>query len=180
MSIARCILLVAACALVAGTLQAQAPAPALVGATVRVRTTTPRLRSGTQAVIRSWDTDSLRVDPAGPVEYVALSWSAVQKVEYKAGRTNSAGRGALIGGIVGGTLGLIADVSCSGAEGWDTMGCPPTGAATVAGAVFWGGVGALIGLAIKRDRWADATPIPLQVAPTMQDGRPAVSMSWRF
>ena len=178
MSIARSILFVAACPVMAVALQAQAPRPSLVGQTVRV--STAQLRSGTQVVILSWDADSLRVDPAGPVEYVAVPWSEVQKVEYKSGRTNSAGKGALIGGIVGGTLGLIADVSCAGAEGWDAMGCPPMGAATVGGAVFWAGVGALIGLAVKRDQWAEARPIPLQVAPTMQDGRPAISMSWRF
>jgi hypothetical protein len=180
MSVARQLMLVAAWLVQSVPSQAQAPAPSLVGVTVRVTTTALTLPEGSQAIVRSWDADSLRLDPLGSAEYVAVSWSAVQKVEYRTGRANSARKGAMIGAIVGGASGLIADVSCAGDEGWDAMGCPPPGAATLAGAATWGLVGALIGLVVKRDRWADATPIPFQVTPALQDGRPAISMAWRF
>ena len=180
MSVARQLMLVAAWLVQSVPSQAQAPVPSLVGATVRVTTTLPGLPESSEAIVGSWDADSLRLDPVGPAGYIAVPWSAVQKVEYKTGTTNSSGKGAMIGGILGAALGLIADVSCAGAEGWDAMGCPPPGVATLGGAVFFGGIGALLGQSAKRDRWADATPIPFQVTPALQDGRPAISMAWRF
>ena len=156
-----------------------AQAPALEGRKVRVTVAATGGTRRREAVVRSWDADSLRLVPSRGAGDVAVSWGDVRKVEYVAGRSNAAGKGALIGAIFGGAFGLAADISCAGAEGWDSIGCPPTGAATAAGAAFWGGIGALIGLAFKRDKWV-GEPTPFELRSTVQEGRPGIAVSLRF
>ena len=96
-------------ALTCGSVPAEAQDSIAPGRSVRIHLDEPvaharGLPSRSEAIVRSWDADSLRIDPVGPIDYVAVPWGAVRRVEYKAGRTGSAGKGARPRSLFGGLL----------------------------------------------------------------------------
>ena len=126
----------------------------------------------------SLDSDSLIyerfiADPAGRSGgWVAgsLSTDSIARLQVRVGRRGHAGRGAIIGGVVG----LVAGIACANQEpGWLT----PTPEQCLAGYTLSGlATGALIGVLIRSDVWAPAvlparrpaqppTPAPVSLSP---------------
>jgi hypothetical protein len=173
------------CLLALAVVPAVAQGPAIqAGERLRVTMRPDTARPGSSArwdgrLVRLTD-DQLVLDPGSGRGELALERARVREVSRFAGRHNRAGKGALIGAITMGSLGLIVDISCGGKEGCDAIGCPSTGMGTVGGALSGAAIGALIGLFVKGDRWEKVTLQEARVAPTAVDGRPGIALQLRF
>ena len=106
----------------------------------------------------SADADALRftTDTSG---VVAIPTASVTRFERSRGRRSNAGRGALLGGVIGGAMGLIGGL---GAEADNSDWGIEIGAEGIALAtLFFGatgaGLGALIGAASKGEKWQPLT-----------------------
>lgn len=174
---------------------AQQPLPLEVGQRVRVShscTTRSFARStredcqrdtGALALITA-DSVVLREDGA---TQVALPLTSTTRIEVRRGQHRRWGRGALIGGVVGGATGLalsvawVADDCC-----WANCGCsgqeaPVIAGATAVGFIGFGIIGAGIGALIKTDLWEEVPldRVRVSFAP-QQDGRIALGLTYRF
>ncbi len=156
---ARRATLVATLLLVAGAPVLPVSAQGDSGVRVRITTGAP---SGQRKVgtLVSADADTLRFTSSGSGAVQSIPTASVVRFERSRGRRSNAGRGAVIGGIVGGGLGLLLGIAASADDGgWLTPG--PGDVAVVT--LFMGGVGAgfgaLLGAASKRDRW-ESVPLP--------------------
>lgn len=102
--------------------------------------------------------DSLRLEvPDG--QTVALAWEGITGVEQSQGRRSRAGRGALVGAAAATAL-TVAAFAGGGGEEWDDVLLIinlPVNAAVGAG------VGALVGLAWRSERWVS---IPVRLSPS--------------
>jgi hypothetical protein len=114
----------------------------------------------------SLDADSLvferfiPADPKGRWVTGSLATDSIARLQVRVGRRGNAGRGALIGGIVGGVLGI----ACASEEGgW----LQPSPEECVLGYTLSGaGTGLLIGALIRSDVWAPtALPTHRREAP---------------
>lgn len=107
--------------------------------------------------------EQLVLDPAdGRQAWVAgsLGTSSLAALQVKVGRRGNAGRGALIGAVVG----AISGLGCTTWEpGWP-MTPPSDGECLTFGVVSGAATGALIGLFVKSDVWAPAV-LPSRTAP---------------
>ena len=105
----------------------------------------------------SRDGQTLSMVPAGGSDTVTYSMASIERVEASAGRHSQAGRGLVVGGLVGaGIGGALAIAAAANAEALDSPGWMPVavfGGGTVLGAL----VGAAIGAVSRGERWA-ATP----------------------
>jgi hypothetical protein len=121
-------------------------------------------RSDTTAFITarmiSLDADSLVFerfiagDPAGRWVVGSLRTDSIARLQVRVGRRGNAGRGALIGGLVGGAIGVLCAAETS--SGW----LEPSPEACFLGYTLTGvGTGALIGALRRSDVWAP-TPVP--------------------
>jgi hypothetical protein len=126
----------------------------------------------------SLDADSLVYDRfvpgatgnAGRWVVGSLSTDSIARLQVRVGRRGNVGRGALIGGLVGGVLAI----ACANEEpGWLT---PTPGQCLLGGTLSGVATGALIGALIRSDVWAPTglptrrqaqppTPAPVSVAP---------------
>ena len=112
------------------------------------------------------------------------SLASVTRLEVRSGRQRRWGRGALIGGIVGGAFGLVGSVGYV-ADGC-TFGCDGQEAAIFASGIAFFGIGAGIigagiGALIKTDRWEEVPLDRLRVNVVPQkDGRFALGLSVSF
>lgn len=102
--------------------------------------------------------DSVGIIPLKTQDTLRYPRSALTRMEVSAGRKSNAGRGALIGGAVGGGLMVIFGAACAadtneddyvGCEGSDVPMYGLVGAATGAA------VGALIGALSHREKWEE-------------------------
>jgi hypothetical protein len=91
--------------------------------------------------------------PLGSDGVLRVPLASLERLEVVRGRRNRAGMGAAIGfvpgALFGGTVGLY--IACS-----EQVGCSPVGPVLVGGLLggaATGALGALIGLAIRTDRW---------------------------
>ena len=126
--------------------------PTLVrGDRVRVRLG-GKTKTGT---IEALTTEGLLLRSSRHAETTLMPLESIQKLEVARGQRSHWEEGALIGFVPGALLlgGLAGQLACMDAQ-WEP--CNGTGAA-VEGALIGGaataGVGALVGLAIKTDRW---------------------------
>lgn len=136
------------------------PAPPPVpGAEIRY-STRPDTTHFVRARLVSIDADSLVVerivmDPAGrwgDRAVGSLTTDSIASLQVRVRRGGNAGRGALIGAVVG----LAAGIGCANDDSWVS---PDPGACIVSGVLGGAGTGALIGLLVRSDVWAPA-PIP--------------------
>lgn len=103
-----------------------------------------------------------------------IAWDDVSRLQVSRGYKSNAGKGALIGLGVGGATGLILALATCAPDEIDCQGLE--GSFGVAGAISFGafgaGLGALIGLVAKSERWVDVPPSrwEIQVAPDPNGG----------
>jgi len=133
------------------------------GDRVRVVTTTWGGRAST-ATVEAVRPDTLvlgRSRPGGR-ESVVVPLTSIERLEVSVGRKSNAGKGALTGAIVGGSLGLILGIAAwAGSDDGDFLQVGPE-AVPVSVAFFGGGgaiLGTLIGALSHSDQWS---PVPLE------------------
>ena len=159
---------------------AQEPPPVKVGD--RVRVTAPHediFRDiGTLARI---DADTLVVGARA----IAVEW--VTRLEVSRGQKSRVGRGAVVGGLIGGAIGLGLAIAwvANDCEFADTSGCGSEVGIIAAGAAIVGlpgaGIGAAIGAVQRTDRWEEVPLDRLRVSFAPQrDGRFGLGLSVRF
>lgn len=119
-------------------------------------------------------------------ERLALPLSSILRLEVGAGRKGHPITGLLIGGSIGVLGGAVAgNALCTSSGGFLEPDCAdapvPEIVGGAIGGLVLGGVGALIGWAIKSDRWEEISLQSLQVGLVKQPGeRPAIGLSLRF
>ncbi len=130
----------------------------------------------------AWKADTLVVETKGHT--LALPWDSVTELEVSQGQKSQMGRGAGIGLLGGGLLGLtISSVVLARNNGCTGQGFvePTRGGcialATVGGAVVGTLLGLVVGAMASTDKWK-AVPL-LRVAP-QRDGRFGLGLSVRF
>ena len=146
----------------------------------------------------AWKADSLVMESNGNA--LALALDPVTKLEVSRGRKSfGAGRGALIGGLVGAASGAIIGAAnyeepppcvpkalfdCSDFLGWDRVS--PTAAQAAVqwaafGAVAGYAIGRLLGSAMKTERWEEVPldRLRLSLGP-QRDGRLGLGASVSF
>lgn len=150
-------------------LRGQAAMQADSGSRVRVTVDRPSKHSRVGSLI-SMDADSLRFTSTDGNGIVATPIASVTRLERSRGRRSNAGRGALIGGIVGGAAGLILGIAAADEGGWFPVG--PKEIALVTGfmGATFAGLGALVGAASKSERWEPVT-VPGKVVQQTFHGR---------
>ena len=96
------------------------------------------------------DGQTIRLVPSGRTDTVAYSIGAIDKLESSLGRRSNFGRGALIGGVTGLTLGSLLALLASDEPGTEMVS--PVGAAASTGlmGVLLGGA---IGVFSQSERW---------------------------
>jgi hypothetical protein len=129
------------------------------------------------ARVASIDADSLVLerfiagDPAGRWVRGSLATDSIARLQVRVGRRGNPGRGALIGGLIGATLGVL----CAGEESAGSMS-PSSESCFLASTLVGTGTGLLFGALVRSDVWAPAalpvdrpeqpsTPAPVSVAP---------------
>jgi hypothetical protein len=159
-------MLTAYLSLLAALLQAPAtPAPLSPPATaradsgfrVRITVEKPSKHSHVGTLV-SADADSLRftTDTSG---VVAIPTGSVTRFERSRGRRSNAGRGALLGGVIGGAAGLILGIGAEADNSdWGIqIGAEGIALATLFMGAAGAGFGALIGAASKGEHWERLT-----------------------
>jgi hypothetical protein len=145
------ILLAAACA-PAHVVNTPAPIP-VAGNPIRYATVSDSTELVTARLV-SLDADRLVFErfvagrTGGQWETGSLATDSIARLQVRVGRRGNAGRGALIGGLLGAVMGI----ACANEdEGWLT---PTPGECMAAGVVSGAGTGVLVGLLIRSDVWA--------------------------
>jgi hypothetical protein len=150
----------------------------------KVRVTTLAGASREQGLVVQTDAEALTVSLGSGKPPLRIPLASIDRLEVARGRRRAVGEGALVGGLAGAALGGLAvaalaealceyDSDCSGsAEGY-LVGIGVFGAAGA-------GVGALTGLAIKKDRWerlpVDRVRVGIRPAPAGASVQ--VSLAW--
>jgi hypothetical protein len=145
----------------------QAKTPLRAGGTVRYKLNAPRA-DWRQGKLTGLDSDTLRLAGRSGGGH-AVATPQIRTLQLSSGRRSNTGRGAMIGGIVGATLGLGLGIAASSENCTGFCPAPNIGAREVlaATAILGGvgaGIGALIGATSQRDRWVEV-PRPWSVAP---------------
>lgn len=100
-------------------------------------------------------------DPAGRWVVGSLRTDSIARLQVRVGRRGNAGRGALIGGLVGGAIGVLCAAETS--SGW----LQPSPEGCFLGYTLTGvGTGLLIGALRRSDVWAPTTVPRRQPGPT--------------
>jgi hypothetical protein len=108
---------------------------------------------------------------------IVIPRDAITKLETPAGRRGAAGAGAAVGGLLGGLLVLLA---CQPDE-WGSCSWPEDAWPAAKAVGLFGGVGALVGAAIRSEKWA-VVPVPnVPAGPRGQrTGAPGLAIAFRF
>lgn len=139
------------------TVMLQVPVEADSGSRIRITVNQPSKRLFTGTLV-SVDADSLRFTDTTGVAAVPIA--SVARLERSRGRRSNAGRGALIGGLIGGGAGLLLGIAASAEEGNIVeVGPEEIVVVTAIMGAAGAGLGALIGSASKRERW-EPMPVP--------------------
>ncbi len=138
------------------------------GESARVRISATELGEGVfEGEIVARSSDTLTVSYWEPVfrkwEVAALPVSSISSLEVDRGSKSNAGKGALLGALIGGGFGLASGIAAASydcnADPWDWDGCWYWGEAgiipisTITFGLVGAGVGALIGTLSRADRW---------------------------
>jgi hypothetical protein len=128
----------------------------------RVRVTSEKgKQTGTLVAL---DGDTLRYTRLKASSVTALPRASVVRLERSVGKRPATGRGALIGGLIGGGFGLFLGIAASTDDtGWFEVGPGEVAAAAAFTGAIGAGLGALIGAASRQDRW-EAVPLEPPVA----------------
>jgi hypothetical protein len=175
---------------------AQSPASSPLTPGVRVRVTV-REAGGTSRThvgpLRTFDGEALTLTAGDSAQHsVSLARPSITRVEVSRGRRGNAGRGALLGAVLGLAVVALSESGCEGeCEPRDNYGLLVAGA-TVGGAAVGAGIGSLM----RSERWESlpwaagpprraSVPVvgPLSLAIESPGGRPraaAVGLSLGF
>lgn len=164
----RRVALLIAVSLAAPVLALPAQDTPTAGQRVRIKTTSSL--EWLVGTLSGADDDSLRlwIQGSDSVRTVAVARSSVMQFEVSRGQHSNAGRGAIAGGAIFGTLGLLAGASCaSDQHGWLTCSSADAVRITVLAALEGAGFGALVGAVSHSERWQSAplSPSRVTVAP---------------
>lgn len=123
----------------------------------RVRLTTLTSPGEQNGVVVETDAESLTVSLGVGKPPVRVPLGSVKRLEVARGRRTAVKEGAIGGGVLGTVLGVLAVTGLSQALCEGGADCTASGEGYLVGAGIFGvggaGLGALIGLAIKKDRW---------------------------
>ena len=122
---------------------------------VRSPNTSGRLDAGVKGMLEGSAGDSLQLRLAGGDSAVSVGFGSQTQLYVFTGRRSSAGRGAAIGGGLGGLAGVVIGLATDACSGWI---CFSRGELVAGGAVVLGGTGLVIGLIVgalsPHDVWA--------------------------
>jgi hypothetical protein len=157
------------------------PVSVALSAGDRIRLSTGAIAKGTTGRLVQVGPDVLRIQVDGRPDPIAVPLTAVTRLERSLGRRSSAGKGALIGTVVGTGMGAVL-VALAGHSDSDCDG-PCTPYAIIAGSAFIGAgalVGAIGGALIKTERWEPVSlgHIGVNVLPRHRGA--ALALSVRF
>jgi hypothetical protein len=158
-----------------GRLSAQAD-----GIPIRLQTTAKpgKWITGRAAGVTS---DSVTIVPNNTPDTLRFAKGELHRLEASQGRKSNAGKGALIGGAVGGGVMLALGIACAAdtSEG-DIVGCGGREVAvvTLAGAASGAALGALIGTMSHREKW-EAVELGPNVSVGLH-GRRGVGLTIKF
>ena len=174
----------AAAVLAAAVAAADTPASGVVVPGEKVRVTTRNSQDDKTGVVMEADARSLTVSLGSGKPPVRIPLASVKKLEVARGRRTAAKEGAIAGGLVGLVLGVLAvhTVSYALCENATDCDASPQGYGIGAGAFAAGGagLGALVGLAIKTDRW-ERVPVDrvgVAIGPVPAGAGVQVSLGW--
>ena len=163
---------------------ADTPPSAVVAIGEKVRVTTRTGRDDRTGVVMAADAQSLTVSLGSGKPPVRIPLASVRKLEVARGRRTAVKEGAISGGLVGLVLGVLAVHTVSHALCENATDCDasPQGYGIGAGAFAAGGagLGALVGLAIKTDRW-ETVPVDrvgVAIGPVPAGAGVQVSVGW--
>lgn len=149
--------LLAACAVLLGLVVVEVPLGAQESPVLnrRVRVSTPQAAGGEPRFVGT--ATALRMDTlivSGSDTVRAFPLSTIVSLDVSRGRRGH----AFVGALVGAGIGVLAGAAAAGED--DGQGSTGTGVILVPlGAAIYGGLGALIGSLIRRERWE---PIPVE------------------
>ena len=150
---------------------AQAGPSVVMGATVRAKPTGPGAQWA-QGELVAMTSDSVAIRLRQNNDTVTLARSTLAQFQVSYGRHAQTGKGALLGLSIGAGAGLLLGLAADAA--YDCTGfceidfaLDDVVALTALGGVIGGGVGALIGAAIRGERWQPAS----QPRPAMRHGQ---------
>jgi hypothetical protein len=141
-------ILIVACLMVAGTVEAQSPPVIEPGKWIRITRTSPRFPS-LEGHLNSWEQDSIRITTASGA--VTVGAPTVAHVYASDGKKSNAAKGAAIGLAAGGLAGIVFFSRME----YCVFTCEPIGpaAGAVLGAVPGLLIGVIAGAVTKSDRW---------------------------
>lgn len=176
-----------AAAVLAAAVAGAAPPPSEwpgTGEKVRITTRTAGLDRETRGLVVQSDAHSLTVSLGSGKPPVRVPLSSIKSLDVARGRRRAVKEGAISGGLVGVVLGAAAVYVASNALcEYDTdCDASPQGYGIGIGAFAAGGagLGALVGLAIKTDRWERVPVDRVRVAlrPVPRGAGVQVSLGW--
>jgi hypothetical protein len=145
--------------------QASSVSPLTPGTRVRVTATES---GGTRTFVgplRTFDGDALTLATTDSADRVTLPRRTITRIEVSRGQRGHAGRGALIGAVLGLAIVAGAELGCSG-----ECEPPENYGVLVAGAIAGGGlVGAGVGAIVKSESWES---LPWAVGPARRASVP--------
>jgi hypothetical protein len=126
----------------------------IIAMNAKVRATTKTSKETLEAIFLEQRGDSLMVRPLMDDHVVALSITDVSRLEVSSEKRGNGMKGGVIGFATLGLLGAVAGAA-DASEGDEVAGA-------LAGAIFFGGLGfllgGLVGHAHKTDRWVEVYP----------------------
>lgn len=167
---------------------------AMIGKGDRVRIATTDFDALCDGEVVARSSEGLSVDcwrpSSGTWELVDFRLASITGMEVYRGTKSHAGEGALIGGLIGAGFGLAAGIAASGhdcdAHHWDWDGCwwwgdeemiPLT---TITSGLLGAGVGALIGMLNRSERWEPISTDRVRGQISVAGGSVALAVSVDF
>lgn len=153
--------------------QPSTSSPLTTGTRVRVTVRDDGTERRMVGPLRTFDGEALTLSPEGGAGPVSLSRGTITRIEVSRGSRGRAGRGALIGAVLG--LAAIAIAESTRGEDYEA---PDNYGLIVAGSIGGGAlVGAGIGAMVRSERWE---PQPWAVGRARSAAAPAVKVTLRF